>query len=299
MNEKPLLPRGSMRPNRFNSLKARQTIGVVIFYVMALSIAYLPVSAQCDLVRSDLDKSYPTPPAAAAVGRKDAAALQEIRDHIRVVGFKNWRDLRATGTFTAYESETPVQHPARVFILGPRNFRLETDLPGGRQVFVVSGFSGVSISPDGSKKGLEPRQAFVAPNAFLTIRDLAILQDARTTIIDQGQVTISNKQLHRITLAISASPSSRNRILNSSQLVADYYFNIQDHTLHSLASCVSSADSSLETYLQVVFFGNYQTVAGASVPGNFEWVFGGQRLWSVNLTDFQKDSGIDPADFSF
>lgn len=271
----------------------------LIFIITAILCAPLPGTSQCDSVRGDIDASVPTPTASVSAGQKDGTALQEIREHLKVSGFRSWRDLRGTAQVTTSGTDQPRTYQARVFFSGSDRFRLETDKDSGTEVLTLVSTGGKIKLPDGTKQPLTASEALAGPTSFLKIRDVSLLSDPSTTVIDHGFLMLNQRQQRRVTIAFPAYPGAKTREQAKQLSISDYYIDSQSHTLTAVASCVTSPDSVGESYLQFIQFGNYQDTGGSMIPLSIQFAFGGQLVWSLDIKQLSRDTGVDPHEFRF
>lgn len=268
---------------------------------IASCLLVLPVSllGQCDTIRGEFDYNVPSPAVSVALGQKDAPALQEIRDHLRMVGFRNWRALDGRGELTLFKTEVGQKANASVSLLGADHFQLRFNTEDGSESITVTGASGAIRRADGRKEALTPASSVAGPTAFLRIRDLSVLSRPETSLVDRGMVTLDSRTQHRITIAFPILASARDFELAHQEVVIDYYFDPVTHLLSRSTACVTGSDSTSERYLQSIIYGDYRDTGGVVVPHTFQYILNGQRLWSLGISAFTDNSGLNQSIFSF
>ena len=146
-----------------------------------------------------LDGDIVAPGVTAALGQQNGAALNEIKEHLSVVGSASWLGIQGTGKIV-YGARDSTAYPATLSILGKNKFRLDAQTSKGEMSLRIHGPVGKmngtgapeeTISPDAATAGIFPFEA--------------VLSGTLDCCVDHGLTTVGSIQLHRITVEIPAT----------------------------------------------------------------------------------------------
>lgn len=249
--------------------------------------------------RGTLDATVQAPLTSVQPGRKDAAALQELVNYVKVVGFTDWKSASGRGKMVRRSSDQDQTYLADMYILGVDSIRLDVHTDKGVESLTYARRLGQMISADGQKSSISTSAARNGLTTFLSIRTIELLQADATSIIDGGMFSIDSRSMHRISIAFPVYPLAHNPVFKKDQTIIDCYFDPQSHLLIKTAVWISENNSGPKTLLEITSFGDYRNVGGIMIPFAFQQTINGQKLWSLQLTDVRRDSGVDQSLFQF
>jgi hypothetical protein len=236
---------------------------------------------------STFAQNQPTPSLAPT---KDPQAIAVLTQSLNAVGglpsIASIQSYTGTGNITYNWADQPVQAPVTVQGMGIGNFRMDSVLPEGTQTWACSGYSGVSINPDGSTQRTPYYNLLSSGSMTLPyVRIASFISDSSTTISYVGLVTIEGQQAYQIhfAMAVSALPPASALTALPGLGTFDLYLDPASFLVTKLTETVRS-DSNFNTTLpRELDFANYRTVGNIAVPFTISETINGQTTWSISL----------------
>ncbi|WP_213807732.1 hypothetical protein [Granulicella sp. dw_53] len=242
------------------------------------------------------DNEIADPGAPLASGQSDPLALQAITAFLAAVNGRAWSGMQATGTLTSPEAPQS-QNPAVLTIKDGDSFRLDVNTTTGQRSTRIHGTSGIIQESNGTKHTLPPATALDGLFAFPQLM-MITFPDAQTSVLDRGTVAINGRSLHRISVQHTFSTEATSVTVTQPTIV-DLYFDPTTHLLLKSAAWIQVDTADRAKYLQVVTYGDYQTVNGIVLPFSYSQTLNGQRQWSLQLTNIQLSPAVETSLFTF
>jgi len=279
-----------------DSVSSIRGIGIVLIIFAVIFPLCVSARGQTDFTRiqGNEDQSVPVPTFVGTLGQKDAGALQELVDYLKAVNILAWHGMQASGVMTDSHGNTD---QATLTIQGADDFRLDVQMSKGKRSTRISQGNGETLEVDGKRIAIPPATAAGGLLAFPQLLT-STFPSADTAFIDRGQVRISGRALHRITLEKLAFPyATKPDTYNVN--VTDLYFDPSTHLLLQSASAVQLDPADREKYLVVITYSDYQNVQGSLIPCRYSQSVNGQRQWSLELNLPSLQPSIEPSYFHF
>ena len=243
-----------------------------------------------------LDHGLPLPDIYGTPGSQDAAALQEILDHLSSVGALFTVALEATGTTT--DASGTNSSPSTLWLAPGGMVRLDYGAPGQLRSIRYSSTYGAQ------QRGTKPVRTEALPAATVGFLPIMRLRDTAfpggsTGVYDRGLVTVDGSPLHRITLGLPLGTPSQGGDPARDYTYIDYYF---DPTTHLLIKTATRSLGDMHSFIRqpsVITYGDYRTFAGMKLPFSLTETFAGQVLWTLKLDAYQIDPAFSTSTFHF
>lgn len=244
------------------------------------------------------DQEIAVPKFVPVTGNKDTTALQTIQAFLTAVSAASWPGIQATGTFTNAGSSQAAPQPATLTIAGGDNFRLDVNTPAGTLSVRIYGKFEEVQEPDGTKRSIPFLASVAGLLAFPKLLQASGLAPDSVTILDDGMITVSGENLHRITVETPVNPSGP-KPSSANTSVMDLYFDPASHLLIKSAVAVPISWSDPERYLEVTTYGDYQTANGILLPHTCSLTMNGQPEWVLQLESIQPLPSLTSTYFHF
>jgi hypothetical protein len=243
------------------------------------------------------DRDISVPDTVPTVGTVDAAALEEIVEHLKAVGGGVWQDMSGTGQITY--SGASQGSSATLKILGANRYRLDSGIGS----LIVNGSDSEFESTAGKKTFPGPEFARQGIDTFARPR-VSSFPDANTSLLEKGTESIGGRNLHRISVVQAlphgtthGNPSANNTPANF--VVTDLYFDPVSHLLIKSAANLRLGGSGNEEFLECMTYDDYREVQGTQVPFRYTETLNGQMQWTLQLDTVTLNSGVQPSSFNF
>jgi hypothetical protein len=263
-------------------------------------IVYLALGCTLTLAQSSspaiFDKDVPNPTVTEPFGQSDATALNEVVEHLKVVGSSPWSGLQATGQIT-YGVEDTTAYSATLSILGGTAFRLDGQTSKGELSIRINGGHGKIQEGDGHLYPLLPSTAKSGIVQFELPR-LSNFPYPGTSLLDRGLVVIDGRSLHRITYETSTADASE-VVRKKNAVITDFYFDPTSHLLIKSANSILIDGALSANFLRVISYDDYRSVQGTMVPFRFTQTLNGQKQWTLQLSTVQLNPALETSFFEF
>ena len=241
-----------------------------------------------------------TPPAAAERSSQALAVLAQVLNTAGGPAITGIQDFTALGDITVYSAGKELQGHARVLARGQDQFRFDEYLSMGTRSWAVSNRSGELKDSDGKVSSIPPHNAMTLGSlTFPYLRLLAAAGDNTTAVQDLGDLVVESQKLHKLHVHrdFDSSFGGDNAVNHLSD--ADYLFDSQTHLLASVRNQTHPVESMAKDVPHEVQFSDYRNVNGVMVPFGVTEYIGGQRVWTLQLSSIQFNTGLSDSDFSF
>lgn len=229
----------------------------------------------------------PIPVAINKLSQFDAPALSEVLEHLKVVGTSPWTGMQGTGSITYGDDKT--SYSSTLTIVGNTKFRLDAKSTDGAISIRINGRIGQIQVADGKTYPLMPETAASGIFQFQLPR-LADLQ-TNSSVIDHGRTTVDGVSLHRLTIERPFAAGRRN-------LATDLYFDSKTHLLVETTNLIL-LEGVPSRLLRVTTYGDYRKVDGVMIPFHFSQIVGGQKQWTLQLSEVQLNPSAQSTYFAF
>jgi hypothetical protein len=157
---------------------------------------------------------------------------------------------------------------------------------------------GKTMDPSGKSWGLPQATAklglFFFPRLLVTA-----FPGPKTSLIDQGDVQIEGRTLHRITVAEPLVQTQQTVTAPSRLSVVDLYFDKSTHLLIKSAADIQLDSADRSRYVEVLTYDDYRKVQSGLVAFRFHQSLNGQPQWTLQLSDVNLTPDTNTADFYF
>jgi hypothetical protein len=225
-------------------------------------------------------------------------ALQELIDYLKAVNLAAWQGLKGSGSFTTSAKNADGPDQATLTISQGDKYRLDIHTTNGVRSTRIAGGYGRTMDP--GAKGWTLPQGTAELGLFFFPRLLfATFPTPRTSLIDQGQVQIEGRALHRITVG---EPLVENQQLNADSTrtsVVDLYFDKTSHLLIKSAAAIQLDSADRARYIQVLTYDDYQKVQDGLIAFRFHQSLNGQPQWTLQLSSVDLTPDANTSDFYF
>jgi hypothetical protein len=236
---------------------------------------------------------------------RDAQALAVLAQALDAAGggstIGSVVDFSASGSITYFWDGKEVSGTVTLHGKGLNQFRLDAVLPSGPRSWAVNDSNG-SIS--GSSK-----EAYASPNpipyhnavdfgslTFPVAHILTALRDPGTNIYYLGLVVIDGHQAHQIRVepfATEGDPGNMISKLNTK----DFFIDTTTLQISGMRDIMHPDNNSTLDFSHEIGFSDYRIVSGALMPFSVTETIGGNRTWTIELTQIAVNGGLSDTVF--
>jgi hypothetical protein len=210
------------------------------------------------------------------------------------------QDFTATGTITYNWADQAVSGPVTIYGKGLGEFRMDANVSGGTQSFIVNGSAGNSIPVNGSAVSVPFFNLMTAGSlTFPASRIVAALNNPSTSLTYIGSVQWNGSQAYQVHVSPPVDPTLTLNGALSGLGQFDLFIDPTSSQLLELSENVWSNTDTSQSYLHEIVFSNYITTSGLSVPLGITEKIAGQQTWSMTLTSITFNNGLPDSLFSF
>ena len=203
------------------------------------------------------------------------------------------QDYTGTGNIAYSWADQSVQCPLIVRGMGTGNFRIDASLSNGTRTWAASGYSGVLITPDGTRQQTAFYNLMTAGSMTLPyVRIAAILGDSTTSIAYVGLVSVNGGQAYQVHFAPAVDPSITANNSLPGLGAFDVFFDPTSFLVTRLTETVRSETDFTTTYPHQIDFSNYQTTGGIQAPLTIAETVNGQTTWTMTLSSLTFNNGL-------
>ena len=273
-----------------------QFLKACLYVALAAALSHAgDAQNQSTRIYGSLDSDVPLPIRAGTQAHVDAAALEEIQQHRRVVGSTPWVAMQGAGQIT-FGGNDNSPYTATLYIIGDRAFRLDAQTSKGPLSIRISGKYGVTQSSDGHQVNIPPDTAASGIIQFEMPR-LASFPDQTASLIDHGPALIGGKPLHRVAFEFPLNPIATPQ--NDERVATDLYFDPTSHLLVKSANSIRVAGSGKNEFLRVITYEDYRQVGDSMIPFRYTQTLNGQEQWILQFSDVQLNPDLPASLFEF
>ncbi len=225
----------------------------------------------------------------ASSSQRDPQALAVLTQSLNTVGgataISAIQDFTGTGTITCNWAGEPVPGSVTVRGKGLNEFRMDANVPGGTQSFILNDKAASLIPLNRPKIKLSVYSVMSAGSlSFPAARIANALTDSSISIGYLGSVTWNGSQVYRVHVAPPLDPALSLSAPLPELGEFDLYIDPASFQLLGFAEKVWWGNDLTHSYLHEIIFSNYTITHGLSVPFIITEKFGGQQTWSITLS---------------
>lgn len=230
----------------------------------------------------------------------DSQAMNLIANSIAAMGGGRGaavQDFTATGDITYYWAGKEEKGSATVRGRGVDQLRFDANLAGGTRSWAVHAGSGTLREIDGKTTEIPYHNAVALGSLIFPLARLqALSTDTKASISYDGVSNVEQQPFERLrahkTLFDKDPDGSGNRLLD-----ADLYFDPTTHLLLGIQDQTHPRKSMTVDVSHAIYFSDYRQVNGLTIPFTVSEYVGGQRVWSLQISDVKFNTGLSDTDF--
>lgn len=235
----------------------------------------------------------------SGIGSKSAQAVALLERSLAVAGGVNVlhqvRDFVATGTIVYNWGGKEVSGKAVVRGRGSDQFRLDASLPTGTRSWFVSHGSGELKEVDGTVSSIPYHNAINRSALIFPAMKIAVaLEDPGSTVSDEGTVQVGGQQFFEVCV----EPRLASARLSQSAS-AQYFIDPHSFEIVGVHDQTHPKENALKNIPHAVYYSDFHTVDGISVPFSITETMYVNRIWSLHLDHIQFNAGLTDTDFRF
>jgi hypothetical protein len=220
--------------------------------------------------------------AAAAMGAAQTATVQ---------------DFTATGDITYYWAGQEEKGSATVRGRGLNELRFDSVLANGTRSWAVDEGTGNLRDTNGKITPIPFHNAITLGSLIFPSARLQSLTTDTAASISYGDIlSVGNQNFEHLAVhkdLFQKDPDgSGNRLMD-----ADFYFDPATNLLVGIHDQTHPRRSMTVDVPHAVYFGDYRAIDGVMVPFSISEFVGGQKVWSLQLSDIKFNTGLSDTDF--
>lgn len=231
--------------------------------------------------------------------QRDSSAIEILNRTATAAGglraLSEVSDVTESGRLTLFLDRTEAGS-VTLHLLGAARFRMEADLPGGKETWIADGSAG-------SKQGGKQKQQLVASNAgnlgaltFPAAFVRAALVDQRTGVRLMGIEQKSGRPVYRVRIRGQILEGSHPSNLEKDLLIDALTFDVVALNDQPLPMYMNRSKSN-EIGPHELDFGDYRPVNGVRFPFVITSSVHGQIMMSITLTGVSTNTNLDAQEF--
>jgi hypothetical protein len=229
--------------------------------------------------------------------QRDPQALTILNQALSMSGgataIGGMKDFTGTGNINYFWAGKSVAGSVAVYGKGLDRFRMDADVSGGTQSFIVDGKAGSLTSLYRPKTKLPVYSVMTAGSlTFPAARIANVLNDSSIGVNYLGAINWNGFQVYRVHVIPPLDPALSLTTNLTGLGEFDLYIDPGSYQLLGLAEKVWWGNDLSQSYSHDIIFSNYTTTNGLSVPFVITEKFGGQQTWSMTLSSLTLNSGL-------
>jgi hypothetical protein len=207
------------------------------------------------------------------------------------------QDFTATGNVTYYWAGKEENGTATVRGKGLNELRFDSVLANGTRSWAVNAGSGSLRDTNGKITPIPFHDAITLGSLIFPFARLqALSTDSSASLSYGGTSSVENQSFEHVGVhknVFATDPDgSGNRLMD-----ADLYFDPTTHLLVGIHDQTHPTRSMTVNVPHAIYFSDYRAVSGVMVPFNVSEYVGGQKVWTLQLSDVNFNSGLTDTDF--
>jgi len=208
------------------------------------------------------------------------------------------QDLRASGTIAFNWSDENVSGDVTIKSRGTEQIRLETNLPDGARIWIVSNGRRVKKDADGITiiPYRDPSSFANVPFPFAHLLDA--MQDASLSISFVGIENRNGADVNHVRIGtVDASISNAIDVAPNPQSF-DVFVDTKTSRIQSVMTVASARDSLAVLCHREIWYSDYRPLNGVSIPFSIAELIDGQQTFSLQLSQVSFNTGLSDSDFA-
>jgi len=236
---------------------------------------------------------------AQSIGTKDPQAVALINSCLNASGgsqgLSSIQDFVASGTATFnWDSSTQAGATLKSRV-STNQFRFDASLPDGVRSWAVTKGAGALVDIDQTRTKFTYQTAVAQRSLSWPVLDFIVaLSDPAATISYVGPVSNAQGQAYQIHIQETYPSASDPTGLLSKGSSRDYFIDPNNFLLTEIRNTQSVGG---QNYVQSLRFFSYTNVNGLLVPFTVTETIGGQRTWTLQLSNISFNVGLTDTDF--
>jgi hypothetical protein len=260
-----------------------RTARLVLFVLAAFSISQFSIAQQTQ--------------APASPPQRDPQAIAILTQAVNTAGgtpgITAVQDFTGTGNINYFWAGKSVAGSVAVYGKGLDKFRMDADVSGGTQSFIVDGKAGSLTSLYRPKTKLPVYSVMTAGSlTFPAARIANVLNDSTISVSYLGSINWNGFQVYRVHVTPPLDPALSLTTNLTGLGEFDLYIDPASYQLLGLTEKVWWGNDLNQSYSHEILFSNYTTTNGLLVPFVITEKFGGQQTWSLNLSSLTFNTGL-------
>jgi len=234
---------------------------------------------------------------------KDPQAISIAQSALAAMGgasaLLSYQDSEASGTFTVYATNPAVSYPITLKCKGMRETRVELQLPKGTNVRIVNTGRGVIERPDGTVRHLTMNNTIA--ERVNHIPRLSILNEYLNSNISvqyQGTAQVNGRKTSVVAVRYVPTTDPSQGPIFAAMTQSVFYVDQSSGLIDKIQYSKYDENNSNNTQKVEVYFGNYQTVNGISVPFHQTTYTDGSLDSDLNLKSVAFNVGLSDSEFT-
>ncbi len=246
--------------------------------------------------------TYPQQVTRGSVPQRDAQALAVLTQALNAAGgvtaVAAIQDFTGTGTITYYWAGEEVKGSASIRGKGSAEFRLDATSPDGTRSWAVAGEKGTIIESNGTTSPIPYHNTVHLGLLTLPIARIpAAINDSSVALTYLGSVAVNGRAAEVIRLQHTFEAGADIDGTLTRLYTMDFYIDPGTFLIVKTQDNVYPQRNSQEPYAHELFFSDYRTVNGVSVPYAVKERISAQQTWALQLNSIALNTGLSDADF--
>lgn len=236
------------------------------------------------------------PVAAAQDGRTQAIAI--INAALAASGMNPnapFPNFIASGQIQYYWTSGVVTGNATVSSAGNKQFRLDAQVSGGTQSWIVNDHDAIlrTLRPDTVR--IPPRDVTLTKNPLLPVLEMAnLLNDDPATVAYLDTVSYGSGTANRILVQKSVTVDSDTTLMSKI-----YYVDVASSLVVETDELMSTSDGGLSKVTRQLQYSNYQNESGIYLATQVVESVAGQNTWNLGISAYNLGAYVPQSTFSF
>lgn len=228
----------------------------------------------------------------------EAALTQALQSAGGAQALATVQDFTATGRITYYWAGTAVQGTVTLRGRGIDQFRLDAVLPDGTRSWTVSHGTGTLEKPDGTKSSIPGHNAIGMGSLTFPYLYLMLASSASgTTVSTVGTAQANGISATQIRLQRHYASSIDPNGVIARLTTRDFFIDPTTGLVVKTEAMTHPTNTFTMSLPEDIYFSNYQRVNGIAAPFTITETVNGQKIWTIQLSSIQFNTGLSDSAF--
>ncbi len=275
---------GSLTRWEVNMMDRSQRGSLAILIVLNMTAFAVAAGTQLTITKD---------PQAVAVAQTALTAMGGVQ------ALLSYQDSQAAGTVTVYGGSTPVSYPITLKCKGTQETRVEVQKPSGTSVRIVNQGQGVIERPDGTVIHLLMNNTLAERvNHIPLLSILGESQNGNIQLLYQGVTQVNGQNTDSIAVSLVPTTDPVQGPIYASMTQSLFFIDQTTGLVDKIQFTNYAENDPTNTQKVEIYFGNYQTVNGMSVPLMQTINVNGVLDSTIVLTAISFNVGLPDSDFT-